>query len=34
MTIPSLIVATHGGTALAAQRECLEILGCTAGERQ
>jgi len=29
-TIPSLIVATHGGgTALATQRECLEILGCT-----
>jgi hydroxymethylglutaryl-CoA reductase (NADPH) len=28
-TIPSLIVATHGGgTALATQRECLEILGC------
>jgi hydroxymethylglutaryl-CoA reductase (NADPH) len=30
LTIPSLIVATHGGgTALATQRECLEILGCT-----
>jgi hydroxymethylglutaryl-CoA reductase (NADPH) len=29
LTIPSLIVATHGGgTALATQRECLEILGC------
>lgn len=29
ITIPSLIVATHGGgTALATQRECLEILGC------
>ncbi|MFO1434191.1 MAG: hydroxymethylglutaryl-CoA reductase [Candidatus Competibacteraceae bacterium] len=29
-TIPSLIVATHGGgTALATQRECLEMLGCT-----
>ncbi|HXO19838.1 MAG TPA: hydroxymethylglutaryl-CoA reductase [Thermoanaerobaculia bacterium] len=28
-TIPSLIVATHGGgTALATQRECLAILGC------
>ncbi|HEV7509423.1 MAG TPA: hydroxymethylglutaryl-CoA reductase [Thermoanaerobaculia bacterium] len=28
-TIPSLIVATHGGgTNLATQRECLEILGC------
>jgi hydroxymethylglutaryl-CoA reductase (NADPH) len=28
-TIPSLIVATHGGgTHLATQRECLEILGC------
>jgi|HubBroStandDraft_3_1064219.scaffolds.fasta_scaffold04490_2 hydroxymethylglutaryl-CoA reductase (NADPH) len=28
-TVPSLIVATHGGgTALATQRECLEILGC------
>ncbi|HEV7787001.1 MAG TPA: hydroxymethylglutaryl-CoA reductase, partial [Thermoanaerobaculia bacterium] len=26
---PSLIVATHGGgTNLATQRECLEILGC------
>jgi hydroxymethylglutaryl-CoA reductase (NADPH) len=30
LTIPSLIVATHGGgTALATQRECLEVLGCT-----
>ena len=30
ITIPSLIVATHGGgTGLATQRECLEILGCT-----
>ncbi|MGH7585528.1 MAG: hydroxymethylglutaryl-CoA reductase [Gemmatimonadales bacterium] len=29
ITIPSLIVATHGGgTSLATQRECLEILGC------
>lgn len=29
MTIPSLIVATHGGgTGLATQRECLEVLGC------
>ncbi len=29
MTIPSLIVATHGGgTALATQRECLQVLGC------
>jgi hydroxymethylglutaryl-CoA reductase (NADPH) len=29
ITIPSLIVATHGGgTGLATQRECLEILGC------
>jgi hydroxymethylglutaryl-CoA reductase (NADPH) len=29
LTIPSLIVATHGGgTALATQRECLAILGC------
>jgi len=28
-TIPSLIVATHGGgTGLTTQRECLEILGC------
>lgn len=30
LTIPSLIVATHGGgTGLATQRECLEVLGCT-----
>ncbi len=30
ITIPSLIVATHGGgTGLATQRECLRILGCT-----
>ncbi len=30
ITIPSLIVATHGGgTSLPTQRECLEILGCT-----
>ena len=30
ITIPSLIVATHGGgTALPTQRECLELLGCT-----
>jgi hydroxymethylglutaryl-CoA reductase (NADPH) len=29
ITLPSLIVATHGGgTKLATQRECLEILGC------
>jgi hydroxymethylglutaryl-CoA reductase (NADPH) len=29
LTIPSLIVATHGGgTNLPTQRECLEILGC------
>lgn len=29
ITLPSLIVATHGGgTGLATQRECLEILGC------
>ncbi len=29
LTIPSLIVATHGGgTSLPTQRECLEILGC------
>lgn len=29
LTIPSLIVATHGGgTGLATQRECLDILGC------
>lgn len=30
ITIPSLIVATHGGgTKLPTQRECLSILGCT-----
>lgn len=30
ITIPSLIVATHGGgTGLPTQRECLEILGCS-----
>ncbi len=30
ITIPSLIVATHGGgTALPTQKECLEILGCS-----
>jgi len=29
MTIPSLIVATHGGgTGLPTQRECLQVLGC------
>jgi len=29
LTIPSLIVGTHGGgTGLATQRECLEIMGC------
>jgi len=29
MTLPSLIVATHGGgTGLATQRECLDLLGC------
>ena len=29
ITLPSLIVATYGGgTALATQRECLELLGC------
>ncbi len=29
LTIPSLIVATHGGgTALPTQRECLELLDC------
>lgn len=34
LTIPSLIVATHGGgTALATQRECLEVLGCAGGGR-
>ncbi|HUJ50724.1 MAG TPA: hydroxymethylglutaryl-CoA reductase [Bryobacteraceae bacterium] len=30
LTIPSLIVATHGGgTGLPTQRECLEIMGCS-----
>ena len=30
LTIPSLIVATHGGgTGLPTQRECLDLLGCT-----
>jgi hydroxymethylglutaryl-CoA reductase (NADPH) len=30
ITLPSLIVATHGGgTGLATQRECLELMGCT-----
>lgn len=30
ITIPSLIVATHGGgTGLPTQRECLQLLGCT-----
>lgn len=30
MTLPSLIVATHGGgTGLATQQECLRMLGCT-----
>jgi len=29
LTLPSLIVATYGGgTGLATQRECLELLGC------
>ena len=29
ITLPALIVATYGGgTGLATQRECLEILGC------
>ena len=29
ITLPSLIVATHGGgTNLPTQRECLELLGC------
>lgn len=29
ITIPSLIVATHGGgTGLATQRECLDMIGC------
>jgi len=30
ITLPSLIIATFGGgTGLATQRECLELLGCT-----
>lgn len=30
LTLPALIVATHGGgTGLPTQRECLELLGCT-----
>ena len=30
ITLPSLIVATHGGgTGLATQAECLAMLGCT-----
>lgn len=34
ITIPSLIVATYGGgTGLATQRECLEILGCYGKDR-
>jgi hydroxymethylglutaryl-CoA reductase (NADPH) len=34
VTIPSLIVATYGGgTALATQRECLELLGCYGKEK-
>ena len=34
ITIPSLIVATHGGgTHLATQRECLEIMGCYGTDR-
>ena len=34
LTIPSLIVATHGGgTSLATQRECLELLGCVGKRR-
>jgi hydroxymethylglutaryl-CoA reductase (NADPH) len=32
LTIPSLIVATHGGgTGLPTQRECLEVMGCLGG---
>ena len=37
ITLPSLIVATYGGgTGLATQRECLELLGCygTGGVRK
>ncbi|HIL57609.1 MAG TPA: hydroxymethylglutaryl-CoA reductase, partial [Rhodothermales bacterium] len=34
ITIPSLIVATYGGgTGLATQRECLEMLGCYGRDR-
>lgn len=34
ITIPSLIVATHGGgTSLATQRECLEMLGCVGRDK-
>jgi hydroxymethylglutaryl-CoA reductase (NADPH) len=34
VTIPSLIVATHGGgTGLPTQRECLELLGCAGAGR-
>lgn len=30
ITLPSVIIATHGGgTGLATQRECLDLLGCT-----
>jgi hydroxymethylglutaryl-CoA reductase (NADPH) len=30
ITLPALIVATHGGgTGLPTQRDCLELLGCT-----
>jgi hydroxymethylglutaryl-CoA reductase (NADPH) len=32
ITLPSLIVATYGGgTGLATQRECLEMMGCYGG---
>ena len=34
ITLPSLIVATHGGgTGLATQRECLELLGCYGSDK-
>lgn len=34
LTIPSLIVATHGGgTGIGTQRECLELLGCYGRDR-